>query len=104
MTRLPAKWLTHKAVVRRLAGAGAYGAVFADAEEVACIHVQGSEIVRSGEGDEVVSSSRIYVDPGVGDIPEGSVVEIDGEEHHVHETSVQNEFDGNSVYRKVVLR
>lgn len=72
-------------------GTGAYGEVFADPVDKACFINDSIKLVRNAQGDEVVSTARLYApltdfpaDPPVaGQYAPGSEVTVDGLTHRV---------------------
>lgn len=70
--------LHQTATVERYEGDGAYGPVYADPATIACRVEQGTQLVRDAQGDEVVSSVRLYTTMDVDPIPAESRVTVDG--------------------------
>lgn len=58
--KLPGFLLRHKVTVEAKQGEGPYGETYAAPVTVKCFLEQKTRLVRSAEGDEVVSSSTVY--------------------------------------------
>jgi hypothetical protein len=84
MTRdqLASFWV-HEVQVARLLGNGAYGPTYENPSETITAFVDtpdrqnaGSRLVTNAEGQQVVSSVRIYAPSSVADVPPGSVITL----------------------------
>lgn len=70
---LPAHLKTHTITIEPYEGQGSTGPVFGTAVEVQCRVEDKVQLVRSNIGDEVVSSSMVFCDPGTVAPPESRV-------------------------------
>ncbi|MHA4776071.1 hypothetical protein L1085_016365 [Streptomyces sp. MSC1_001] len=64
MTTIPAFVLIHRVQVEPYLGVGPSGPVYGPAVEVRCLKEDKVRLVRSPEGDEVISSATFYAMPG----------------------------------------
>ncbi|MFB7589378.1 hypothetical protein [Streptomyces sp. NPDC056169] len=64
MLTIPASMLIHRVTVEPYQGVGPSGPVYGPAVEVRCLKEDRTRLVRSPEGDEVVSSATFYAMPG----------------------------------------
>lgn len=78
--KLPAFAFPHRIQVERLSGQGALGPVFADATTEAAFVEDKNRLVRDSRGDQVVSSTTVYLPPDVASIPLSSRVTVNGRE------------------------
>lgn len=72
---IPAFLLVHTASVEPYEGGGAYGDVYGQAFNVVCYYEGRRQLVRNGDGAEVVSEGTMFVNPDV-TIPAGSRVTV----------------------------
>lgn len=54
-------WYVHMVTVETYEGSGAYGPAYTTAEQVRCWLEDGNKLVRDSEGNEVVSSTELFV-------------------------------------------
>lgn len=74
---IPAQLKVHTISVEPFTGRNAYGPTFGAPVDVAC-YVEGAiELVRSSDGNEATSSTKVFCDPDVA-IPEHSRVTFNG--------------------------
>jgi len=71
---LAALWFAYSVSVERLTGAGAYGPVFAASTSEAAMIDPGNKLTRSGTGEQVVSSARVFLPIATAAVPDGSRV------------------------------
>lgn len=60
---IPSQLLVHTIAVEVYEGSGAYGDVLAAPVSVPCYYEQTARMVRSPEGDDVLSQTQAYTDP-----------------------------------------
>jgi hypothetical protein len=70
------EWFTFAVSVERLTGAGAYGPVLATATSEAAMVDPGNKLTRSGTGEQVVTSARVFLASTTTAIPDGSRVTL----------------------------
>lgn len=75
---LLADWWVHPGTVERFTGAGAFGDSFAAGEALVGFVDDSQTLVRSPEGEQVVSSARWFLPPSTVDIPAKSRVTLAG--------------------------
>lgn len=74
---IPDVLLVHTVSVEAYEGSGAYGDIFGTAYDLPCYVEQERKLIRSSTGEEVVSSTQVYCNPGE-PIPLGSKVTWNG--------------------------
>jgi hypothetical protein len=73
---LAALWFAYSVSVERLTGAGSYGPVLATATTESAMIDPGNKLVRSGTGEQVVSSARVFLPIATAAVPDGSRVTL----------------------------
>lgn len=75
---LLADWWQHTVTVERLIGTSAYGDKFAAGETLAGFVDDSNKLIINGQGQQVVSSARVFLPPATADIPLKSRVTLSG--------------------------
>ena len=73
---LLAAWWQHQVVVERYTGSAAYGDTYAAPVTITGLVDDSRKLVRTQQGDEVVSSATVYFPASTADIPLGSRVTL----------------------------
>lgn len=76
MTDPLADWWVHDIQVERKTGAGAYGDTYASPETVTGLIDDTRRLVRTGAGEETMSSASVFLPIGTTDVPLGSRVTL----------------------------
>jgi hypothetical protein len=69
-------WWQHETSVQRLAGSNAYGDTYANAATVTGLVDDSTKLVVNAEGEQVVSSARVFYPASTAVIPPGSLVTL----------------------------
>lgn len=77
MAEIPARYLVHTVTIEPYAGSGAYGDNYGAPVSVACMLDDKRQLVRAGDGQEVVSETTLYARLAhAADFPPGSKVTL----------------------------
>lgn len=84
---IPAELKVHTATVEPFEGSGAYGEIYGAPASVSCYYEGRRQLVRNGDGDEVVSEGVLFAELDA-NIPTGSRVTVLGRETYAITVSV----------------
>ena len=92
--KIPGFALPQKVTIEEYKGEGTYGPKFGSKYTARARVEYGNELTRNQDGDEVVSSGRVYLDPKHKPLP-GSRITVDGRTHRVLEVVFAYGFDSH---------
>lgn len=83
--------LYHSVTLERYAGDSAYGPTYEAPEELDCYFEINRRLIRDSNGDQVVSSAKMYIDAGIDLPPPNSKVTFNGDEYIVMKSDPKND-------------